>query len=165
MRKIGRAAVAAGCVVLGTALVAAAGQTGTATSTERPRNWQGRRGTALAEYLGLDAQQKTAWRQLQQQHRDEMKPLRDEGRDLRQKLRVAVNAEKPDAQAVGEATLALKAHREKMKASRAAFEQKLAALLTPEQKQKLDALQAARQFGRRGKRGRWGGAMGPRPQL
>jgi Spy/CpxP family protein refolding chaperone len=149
--RMGRAAAAAAFVVLGVSVVAWA-QTD-AAGGERAR-WarSDRRGARLAEYLGLDAQQKAALQQLQKQHRDEMKPSWEQGRELRRKLRAATDAEDPDPQAVGEATLALKAHRDRMKASRAEFEQKLESLLTPEQKQKLEALKAARSFDR-GSRG------------
>jgi Spy/CpxP family protein refolding chaperone len=150
--RMKRAAAAAAFAMLGFSLLASAQEPpggGERARRARPEH----RGARLAEYLGLDAQQKAALQQLQQQHRDEMKPLWDEGRELRSKLRAATEAEKPDAQAVGEATLALKAHRERMKADRAAFEQKLEGLLTPDQKQKFEALKAARELDR-GSRGR-----------
>ena len=150
------------CSVAGLSAVAAAGP----QSPAREREWGGRgardRGHRLAEYLGLDEQQRASIQKLRQQQRDEMKPLLEEGRDLRKKLREATEAEKPDALAVGEATLAVKAHHDKVKAQRAAFEQKLVALFTPEQKQKYDALKAARELGRGGARGpRRGRGFGP----
>lgn len=156
---IGRAGAAAGVAFLGLALLASA------EDERRPgagreggrEGWQERRAAHLAEYLGLDAQQQAAVRQLQVQQREAMKPLREEGGELRRKLREATEAEKPDAQAVGEATLALKAHRERIKGERAAFEQKLVALLTPEQKQKFEALKAARDIDRGPRGGRRSG--------
>lgn len=114
-------------------------------------------GARLAEYLGLSEPQKASFREMHEQHRTEMEPLRAEGRELRRKLREATEAPSPDATAVGEATLALRAHHEKVKAQRTAFEQKLTAQLTPEQKQKWDALRAAREFGRQGRHARWAG--------
>jgi Spy/CpxP family protein refolding chaperone len=115
-----------------------------------------RRAAVVAEYLGLTDQQKASWRALEQQQREQMKPLRDEGRDLRLKLRQALGTEAPDATAVGEATLALKAHREKARAQREAFEQQRRALLSPEQQQKLDAMKAARRTLGRGRGDRLG---------
>ena len=168
MSKAGWCATAvavAFCSVAGLSAVAAAGPQSPAPARERewsrPRGAQ-ERGHRLAEYLGLDEQQRASIQKLRQQQRDEMKPLFDEGRDLRKKLREATEAEKPDALAVGEATLAVKAHHDKVKAQRAAFEQKLVALFTPEQKQKYDALKAARELGRGGARGpRRGRGFGP----
>jgi Spy/CpxP family protein refolding chaperone len=153
---IGRAGAAAGVVLLGLALLASAeDERRPGAGREHGRQgWQEHRATHLAEYLGLDAQQQAAVRQLHEQQRETMKPLREEGGALRRKLREATEAEKPDAQAVGEATLALKAHRERIKAERTAFEQKLVALLTPEQKQKLEALKAARELDRGPRGGR-----------
>jgi Spy/CpxP family protein refolding chaperone len=157
--RMGRAAAAAAFVALGVSVVAWA--QADPNGGDRAR-WarSDRRGARLAEYLGLDAQQRAALQQLQKQHRDEMKPLWEEGRELRRKLRAVIEAEKPDPQAVGEATLALKAHRERTKADRAEFEQKIEGLLTPEQKQKLEALKAARSFDRgsrgAGRHGRFG---------
>jgi Spy/CpxP family protein refolding chaperone len=163
MNTLGRAAAFAAVVALGGAL--AAGAQGPPAAGEGRRGlWHERRAARLAEYLGLDAGQKTAVQQLQEQHREEMKAVWEEGRELRKKLRDATEAEKSDAQAVGEAMLALKAHRERAKAGRAEFEKKLTALLTPEQKQKFEALKAARGFGRRG-RGPGQHGFGRRGQL
>lgn len=119
-----------------------------------------RRSAAIAEYLGLTDQQKASWRALEGKHREQLQPLRDEGRELRLKLRTALEAETPDAAAVGEATLALKAHREKAREQRKAFEQELRALLSPEQQQKLDAMKAARRSLGRGR-----GHRGDRPGM
>jgi Spy/CpxP family protein refolding chaperone len=119
-----------------------------------------RRTAATLEYLGLTEEQKASWRALREKQRERMEPLRAEGRDLRLKLRTALDAETPDAATVGEATLALKAHREKARAVREAFEQQLRAVLTPEQQQKLDAMKAARRTLERGR-----GHRGDRPGL
>jgi len=159
--KMGRAGTIAGAAMLGLTLLASAEEPQPAARGGAGREgWQERRGARLAEYLGLDAQQKAALMQLQQQHREETKPLWQEGQDLRRRLREATEAEKPDPLAVGEATLALKVHHERMKAGRAAFEQRIVALLTPEQKQRYEAFKAARQFdrGRRDRGGRFGTA-------
>ena len=79
-----------------------------------------------------------------QQHKTEMEPLRQEGRGLRQNLKTAMDVENPDPATVGAATLALKQHRDKMKAAQEAFTGRLTALLTPEQKTKFDAFKALR---------------------
>lgn len=159
--RMGRAFAIAGSALLGCALVATAQESQPGKGAGVHRRGGPEQRARLAEYLGLDAQQKTAVQQLQLQHREEMKPLWQEGSELRRKLREATEADKPDAQAVGEATLALKAHHDRMKVQRTAFEQKLAALLTPEQKQKFEALKAAREFGREHRGGRRAGPAGP----
>jgi Spy/CpxP family protein refolding chaperone len=166
--RMGRTFAVAGAAVLGVALAAAAQEPSTGRGPDGARRgMREARGHRLADYLGLDAPQQAAVQNLRQQQRDEMKPLWDESRALRRKLREATEAEKPDALAVGEATLALKAHRDKVKAQHAAFEQKLVALFTPEQKQKYEALKAARDFGRGGPGAerRYGRGAGPRGRI
>jgi Spy/CpxP family protein refolding chaperone len=151
---LGAAAAVLSVATLG-ATASAAAQTGDET---RPARRAGRAYAALADYLGLTAQQKTEWRTLHQQQREQMKPMMEEGRALRQKLRDAVNAASPDPKAVGEATLALQAHRKQVRAEREALRQKLEATLDPAQKEKLKAFEAARGWGKgrgmgRGRRG------------
>jgi Spy/CpxP family protein refolding chaperone len=112
------------------------------------------RGQRLADYLGLSDEQRATWKSLQEQHKTEMAPLMQEGRDLRDRLNTATNAANPDPNAVGQATLAMKQHREKIKASQEAFETRLTATLTDDQRTKFDAFKAANHGGRgRGFRG------------
>ena len=112
-------------------------------------------GEAMAGYLDLSPEQREQWKAMHGEHRKEAEPLRAQGRPLREKLRAALESEKPDPTAVGKAALAVKAHREKMKASSEAFRARLRAQLTPEQVQKFEAFEAARGFG--------GGEGRPRP--
>ncbi len=137
---MGAAAAILSVATLG-AIASAATQTG---DEGRPARHRGRGYAALAEYLGLTDQQKTEWRTLHEQQREQMKPMMEEGRALRKKLRDAVEAATPDPKAVGEATLALEAHHKKVQAEREAFRQKLEATLDPAQKEKLKAFEAAR---------------------
>jgi Spy/CpxP family protein refolding chaperone len=120
----------------------------------------GRRGEFLARYLGLNEEQQASWKSLHEQHQTDMQPMRDEGRDLHQKLKETMNAPSPDPAAVGTAMLALKQHREKVEAAEKAFRDQLEALLTPDQKAKFEALSAAHGFGH----GRWGGRGGHGPR-
>jgi Spy/CpxP family protein refolding chaperone len=108
----------------------------------------------VADHLGLTADQQAAWKSLFEQHKAETAPLRQEGRELHERLKAAVSTENPDPTAVGAATLALKEHRQKVKAAHSAFETRLTSTLTPEQKTKFEALKAAHQ--------RHGHFMGPR---
>ena len=129
----------------------------------------GGRGVALAEYLGLTEQQKASWQALHEQQRQQMKPVLEEGRALREKLRAAIEAKEPDPRAVGEATLAMEAHRRQVRATREAFQSRLEDLLSPDQKQKLEAFEAARRSmgggrdGHRGPRAERGGPREARP--
>jgi Spy/CpxP family protein refolding chaperone len=110
----------------------------------------------IAEYVGLSADQQTAWKALFERHQAETVGFRQEGRELHQRLQAAVTAETPDPTAVGSATLALKEHRDKMKAAREAFDAQLTSTLTPEQKVKFEAFKAAHQRHGAGRRGQDG---------
>jgi Spy/CpxP family protein refolding chaperone len=96
-----------------------------------------------ADYLGLTADQQATWKSLFEQHKAEIEPLRQERHQLHERLKAAVSADSPDPTAVGEATLALRKHREKMRAAHEVFETRLTGTLTPEQKTKFEALKAA----------------------
>ena len=143
-----RGFLGAATAILSVATIGAIASAAQPTGDERrPARRGGRGGAALAEYLGLTDQQKSEWRALHEQRREQMKPMMEEGRALRKKLREAVEAASPDPKTVGEATLALEAHHQKMRAEREAFHQKLEGLLDPAQKEKLKALEAARGMG------------------
>jgi Spy/CpxP family protein refolding chaperone len=104
----------------------------------------------MSDFLGLSEDQQTAWKSLQEQQKPQMVQLRQEGRDLHLKLKAATDAATPDPAAVGQATLAMKAHMQKVMAARQAFESQLEGLLNPDQKTKYDAFKAAhKQGGRR----------------
>jgi Spy/CpxP family protein refolding chaperone len=117
------------------------------------------RADALAEYVGLSPEQRERVEALRAEHRREVEPLLSEGRTLHDKLRASLEVKNPDATAVGTAMIAVKQHRDKMKASADAFRARVKAELTPEQQQKLDAFEAARRVGRAGP----GRRMGPGP--
>ena len=135
----------------------------TAAAEARRAGREGRKRAAerTAEYLGLTEAQRASWRALLEKQREQMEPLRAEGREMGARLRQALDAEAPEAATVGEAMLAVKAHRQKARAQHEAFEQQLRALLSPEQQQKLDAMKAARRTLTRG-RGDRGGRPGVR---
>lgn len=114
----------------------------------------------MAEYVGLTEEQQATWKSLHEQEKTEMQPLMEQGRELHQRLRTAMDAENPDPTAVGAATLALRQHREKVKAAHEAFQQRLRGVLNDDQKAKLDAFKASH----RGGPGRRGGFRGHRGQ-
>lgn len=97
----------------------------------------------MVQYLGLSEAQQATWKSLHEQHRTETEPLRAEGREIRGRLQDALSATSPDPTAVGTATLAAKQHREKIRGSQKAFEDRLLATLSDEQKTKFEAFKAA----------------------
>jgi Spy/CpxP family protein refolding chaperone len=126
---------------------------------------RGKRGQAVIEYLGLSAEQQQQWRALHKQHREEMKPLFEEGRTLRQRVRESLEANEPEV-VVGEAVKAAYAHRQLMQKEREAFQEQLKSVLNEEQQVKFEAFKAARGLrgkGRPGRGGGWGGRPGRGP--
>jgi Spy/CpxP family protein refolding chaperone len=148
-----------GIAILGAAL-------GAATATAQPPGQgppEGRRGQRLEkvfEYLGLSAEQQEQWRALREQHWKEMKPYREEGRALHQRVQESLEADEPEI-LVGEAVKAVYEHRQKMKAAREAFQGQLESVLNAEQKEKFEAFKAARGMRGKGRGGRGRGRRGP----
>jgi len=139
-----------GIVMLGMTLAAGATALAGPGAEKGPGGRDGRHLQWLADELGLTDEQEANWKALHEQNRAEREPLRKEGRELREKLRAAVEAQNPDPQAVGAATLALEQHRKAVEAAHKAFRERLNGLLTPEQKTKLEALKASHRRGRGG---------------
>jgi Spy/CpxP family protein refolding chaperone len=149
-----------GIAVLGAALSAASATAQPPGQVPREGR-RGPRGQALFEYLGLSPEQQAQWRAVHEQHREEMKPFREEGRALHQRVRESLEADEPEI-LVGEAVKAVYAHRQKMKAAREVFEGQLESLLDAEQKERFEAFKAAREFRGKGRGGRGRRPRGPR---
>ena len=105
------------------------------------------------QYLGLDEQQQEQWRTLHAQHREDMRPLQEEGRILRRRVQESLEADEPEI-LVGEAAKAVYAHKKSVESARAAFEAQLSSVLTAAQQEKFEALKAARGSGRKGRQQR-----------
>lgn len=99
---------------------------------------------ALVHYLQLTPDQIAAWQQIHKDTAAAVKPLATQAHDLRTQLEAAVKATTPDPAAVGKLTLALRSVREQVRATRSDSKDKLLAVLTPEQKTKFEAFEAAR---------------------
>lgn len=99
--------------------------------------------------LDLTDAQKEKVRALFETEKPKYENLRHEGRVAREALRAAASAEKPDPAAVGAAFLRVDANRKTAKAERAGSKEKLEALLTPEQRAKLEGWMAAHRQARR----------------
>lgn len=102
------------------------------------------RAARLARYLDLTPDQVTAWKQIHADTAAAVKPLAAAAHDTRQQLKAALGAPAPDPATVGKLAISLHATREQIRAARAAAREKLAAVLTPEQKEKFEALKKLR---------------------
>jgi len=97
----------------------------------------GRRFERLQQTLNLTDIQMNGIRALQETRRAEMASLREEVQQKREALRQTLQANNPNPNEVGNATIALKETREKMRDINQRFMAGFKALLTPEQLQKL----------------------------
>jgi protein CpxP len=100
-------------------------------------------GFAAFGKLDLTDDQKAQLKELMARQRDEMKPLRDQERDARLALREAIDGG-ADATKVGQLTLALEGVRKQVRARHEAARDQFVTLLTPEQKEKFEEMQAER---------------------
>jgi Spy/CpxP family protein refolding chaperone len=94
----------------------------------------------IAEDLGLSDEQKAQLEALRARQKDTLQPLAESARQAHEAFRAALEAESPDAAAVGQAALAMKEAEKKMKAAHDAAFEEMKSVLTPEQRQKLEQM-------------------------
>lgn len=159
--KPGRTAI--GALALGLLL---AGSAAAAQGFREGREGAPGRGlrAALAT-LDLTDAQKEKVRQLFESERPKYESLRQEGRAARQALRAASESPNADPAAVGAAFLKVRTHARTMKAEREASKARLEALLTAEQRGRLEGWLEAHRGMRRGPGAGMGrpGRSGPPP--
>ena len=97
----------------------------------------------LATVLSLTDAQKTQVEQLREKTKAAMEPLFQEHRQLREAVQTALEND-ADAATVGAAVIAAHEHGEKIRAVRDQHETELAAILTPEQLERWNALKDTR---------------------
>ena len=156
---------AAGAAVLGLLLAAGTALAGPA----------GRRGGAAGgelrgalEALDLSDGQRAKLKELLGEERERREALRRESWDARQALRAAAEAPSPDVAEVGRAYLRLRESRQANVEAREKTKERIASILTDEQKAKLEELRSRRgsqRDGRPGRAGRDRGFRGPRPPV
>ncbi len=157
--------IVTGALALGLLL---GGSTADARSFREGR--EGRQGPGLRaalETLGLTDAQKEQLKQHFETERAKREATRAERVAAREALRTAASARNPDPSAVGRAFLRLRADREAARSERKASRERLEAILTPEQKAKLDGWLAAHRQMRRGRPpmdGQPFGRRAPRPR-
>ena len=105
---------------------------------------------ACASSLGLNADQKTQWDAIHQQLQASVKPLHDQHRAAEQQLHALAESSSPDATAVGSQFLAMRTIDKQIFAAHESAKQKIAAILTPDQKSKLDAIHEGMEHGDQG---------------
>lgn len=99
----------------------------------------------LAAALELTADQQTQVKALHEQLKAQMTPLMAQSRQQHQELKSLMNGTNPDANEVGQKTLAANQTQGQIKALHENFKAKFTALLTPDQKAKFTQMEANRQ--------------------
>jgi periplasmic protein CpxP/Spy len=147
------AAVGLALAMAGAGTVAVAGEGG-------HRGHHGRGGFGFRGFRGLDLteEQKTQAKAIFEEQRKAGEPQRAQMQALRQQMREQLDSGKADATAIGQ--LAIQAHAigSQLREARERVHERFVAILTPEQKAKLEQMKSERGergFGRRG--------FGPRP--
>ena len=114
-----------------------------------------RRLETMTEYLDLTEAQTYEWETLSASQRESRGASFDALRDGQEALQEILESGAPDATRVGEIVIDLHNQRRSIQAQREADLESLKQILTPDQVEKLDAMMAAKEFGReRGPRGR-----------
>ncbi len=154
-----RRGFAAGAAVLGLLLAAGTAMAGPA----------GRRGGAAGdelrdtlEALDLSDGQRAKLKGILGEERERRETLRRESWDARQALSTAAEAPSPDAAEVGRAYLRLRESRQASAEAREKTRERIASILTDEQKAKLEELRSRRGTQRDGRPGRPGRDRGLR---
>jgi Spy/CpxP family protein refolding chaperone len=96
----------------------------------------------LAELLGLTDEQQAQLKAMRDKNRETLRPLMESARQADRSFRKALEEENSEATAVGQAALAMHAARQKLQAAHEAALEEMKAILTPEQREKLEQTRA-----------------------
>jgi Spy/CpxP family protein refolding chaperone len=124
-------------IIILSIMLALAGTVAAAQKGLRGRRAGGRLGARLQDQLNLNETQKNGIRALQETRQKELGSLRQELQQKRQALRELMQQTNPNPNDVGNATLALRETRERMREINQRFLSGMKGLLTPDQLQKL----------------------------
>ena len=114
-----------------------------------------RRLEAAAEYLQLTDDQRVEWQGILAQHRETVRREWQELADLRERFRFLAETQDPDLAELGSLALTMHRRSEAMRDLRFSLDERLTSILTPDQLERYEALETARETVRsRGHRGR-----------
>jgi Spy/CpxP family protein refolding chaperone len=102
--------------------------------------------SALADYLSLTTEQKTAWETIQSELRTSIGGSHDQERAIAEQLHTALDAGSTDATALGNLLIQMRTIQAQIDAARDAADAKFEASLTADQKVRYAAFQAASEF-------------------
>jgi Spy/CpxP family protein refolding chaperone len=112
----------------------------------RPGRMHARWGGPLrvARALNLTEEQRASVKALMEEHHQSLQPLREQERDLRQQIRQQLDGGSADPTTIGQLTIQAHAVGQQLHQSHAALMERFQALLTPEQKARLEQLKSER---------------------
>jgi len=113
--------------------------TGVAAAQARPRQL-----ARLKTYLALSDAQATDIGALMKKHHQTVYPLRQELRESKQKLKTALDAPEPSSNAIGQLVIARNGLNKQLRAQNIKLRSSIAAMLTSDQRQKLEQLKPGR---------------------
>ncbi len=102
---------------------------------------------ACSASLGLSAGQKVQWDAIHQQLAASVEPIASQIGPAEQQLHSLAEASNPDATAIGTQYLALRSLQQQIKAAHESAKQKIEAILTPDQKTKLESMHSDMEHG------------------
>jgi Spy/CpxP family protein refolding chaperone len=122
-----------------------------ATAQEQRRHvfihGMGEDGGAFATALGLSAEQKTQWDAIHQQLAASAEPIANQIGAAEVQLDTLAEASSPDATAIGRQFLVVRSLQQQMKAAHESAKQKIEAILTPDQRTKLESMHGGMEHG------------------
>jgi Spy/CpxP family protein refolding chaperone len=160
-RRLATTAVALSLFLAGSAALAGQGFRGGREGAP------GRKIRAMLATLDLTDAQESKVKELLESEKPKYLALREEGRTAREALRTAAKSASPDPATIGMAFLRVDSHRKTLRAERESSRQRLEALLTPEQRARLEGIREGRRsvsgtgFGSGPRAGRPGGSKPP----
>jgi Spy/CpxP family protein refolding chaperone len=98
----------------------------------------------LGRELGLTDDQKAQAEAIHTRQRETLKPLMDAARDAHEAFRQSMETDGAEAAAVGQAALAMRAAEKKLQAAHQAAFEEFKAILTPDQRTKLEQMKESR---------------------
>jgi Spy/CpxP family protein refolding chaperone len=97
-------------------------------------------GSEAAATLGLSSDQQAQWDSIHQQLQADVEPLFQQLRPAIEQLESLASSSNPDVTSIGKQFLAVRSLEKQIKATHDSAHQKLAAVLTPDQKAKFESL-------------------------
>ena len=146
---------------LGLALAVAGAGTVVVAGEGGYRGSHGRGGTGFRGFraLELTEEQRTQAKAIFEEARKASEPQRAQMHELRSQMRVQLDSGKADATAIGQLAIQTHAIGQQLREARERAHERLVAILTPEQKAKLEQMRSER-----GNRGFGRHGFGPRPE-